>query len=149
MGLRNRLARARQELLRGLERLAPTCRFQVLVFNRQIEPLLANSQNRWLQADRETLRRIQEALLALPSSGGTQPGQAVKRALTGLRPQHIVLLTDSEDLDGKEITALTQGNGGQAKIHVVDLQWRPGPEGSSPLRRLAAWNQGTYRQAGW
>jgi hypothetical protein len=134
-------------LLRCLQELPASSWFQVLIFNSQVDLLLPTNRVAWLQTDPQTVQRVREALLSLAASGSTRPFPAVQRALA-LRPQHIILATDCDDLKAKEIADLTRFNEGRTRIHIIDLQWRPGPEGSGPLRQLAAWNQGSYRQAG-
>lgn len=147
MGWRNCLVQARAELLRSLEELPSSSSFQVLVFNRQVDLLLPASRNRWLQPDRNTVERVREALLSLAPSDGTQLCQAMKEALVW-RPQHIILVTDSDDLNAKEIADLTRFNAGRTTIHVVDLRWRPGQPGSLALQQLSLSNRGSYRHVG-
>jgi len=147
MGLKDALDRARNELLSSLASLPESSRFQVVVFNRQVELLLPASQGDWLQANPGTLLATRQALLSLVATGSTRPALAVHRALA-MRPQQIVLATESDDLSSAEIAELTRFNQGRTAIHIVDLQWRPGREGSGPLRQLAAWNRGSYTQRG-
>lgn len=146
MGWRNCLVQARTELLHSLEDLPTSSPFQVLVFNRQVELLLSDSRNRWLQTDRGTVQRIREALSSLAPSDGTQLFLAIKEALVW-RAQHLVLITDAEDLSVKEIMELTRFNAGRSRIHVLDMRWRPGQPGSLALQQLTLSNQGSYRQA--
>ncbi len=145
MGLRNGLIRAGEELLLCLGELPPSSRFQVLTFNRQVEMLLSASSLTWLQPNPATLQQVRQALLSLAPSGSTHHSQALQQALT-LRPHQIVLVTDSDDLTETEIAELTRRNGGQTAIHVLDLGWRGDGAGSRPLRQLAGWNRGSYRQ---
>ncbi len=146
MGLRNSLNRARNELLACLEGRSPSSLFQVLVFNRQVEFLLPQSQRNWLQPNPAALLAVRQALQSLQATGSTQLAPAVHLALA-LRPQHLVLATEADELTPAEIQELTRFNQGQTAIHVVDLQWRPDRNGSPPLRQLAAWNRGSYQKS--
>jgi hypothetical protein len=145
MGLRKSLVRACNEVLLSLKGLPATSRFQVLIFNRQVETLLPAATPAWLQADPATLQSVRQVLQTLTPTGSTQHGQALQRALVW-RPQQIVLATDSDDLSLAEIQALTRCNAGRSAIHVIDLGWRGEREGSLVLRQLAGSNRGSYRQ---
>jgi hypothetical protein len=145
MGLNQAWARAREELLVGLERLRPATRFQVIPYNRQAEPLWINGRRDLLPADVATRALVRDALLALQPAGGTDHVRALQRGLA-LRPDLLYFVTDADEFSQEEVNGITRFNRGGTAIHVLSLSPPGDNRPASPLRELARLNRGTYRQ---
>ncbi len=144
MGPNGALARARKELLISLARLPAGACFQVILYNRQAEPLAAGGRSGYLPADGPTREAVARALVATPAAGNTDHVHALRRGLF-LRPDALFLITDGDGLSDAEVLEATRRNGGRTAIHTVDTGPRRA-DPDSPLRRLAALNGGTYRR---
>jgi hypothetical protein len=144
MAMGHGLAEAQRELLSALERMPASTRFQLIAFNGAVEYLGSDSAAGLRPADELTLPRTRRALAGLTASGSTCPCLALKRGLA-LRPEALVLLTDSDQLTPREIQEVTAFNGGRTAIHAVVFHWRQENVAGTPLQQLAQRNQGTYR----
>jgi len=145
MGLHGALAAARAELLRSVQLLPETIKFQVFVFNRWAFPLLAHLPG-WLDPTPETLAAVAEALRNLPAEGGTDPRQALKYALSR-QPAVLFFLTDAGEFKADAAREITRFNGGRSIINVIELSTGL-TEGNDPaLETLARENRGVFHLA--
>jgi hypothetical protein len=144
MGLNGALARARRELLAGIAGLAPATRFQVILYNRQAEPLHVDGQSGYLSADESTLATVTREVEHVLATGNTDHARALKAALR-LEPDVLFLVTDADDLTDAQVREVTRLNNGRTAIHAIELSQHQESAGG-PLRRLAEMNGGTYRR---
>jgi len=145
MGLHGALAAARAELLRSIQLLPDTVKFQIYVFNRPAFPLLPQLPG-WLDPTPETLAAVAEALRNLPAEGGTDPRQALKYALSR-QPAVLFFLTDAGEFQADAAREITRFNGGRSIINVVELSMGL-TEGNDPaLETLARENRGVVHLA--
>ncbi len=144
MGFHGALARARREVLASLRRLPPTARFQVIAYNREAEPLSIDGRSDLLSADENTLRRVVDAVSALRAGGGTDHGNALRRAIA-LHPDVLYFLTDADDVSPDDVRTVTRLNGRRTVIHAIEVSGAASrPDG--PLHKLAADNGGTFQR---
>jgi hypothetical protein len=144
MGLHGALAAARQQLLASLEQLPATARFQIIVYNRTAEPVLAN-QPGLMPASRENLQRVATQLSTLTAEGGTDHPPALRRALA-LHPDVVFFLTDADDLTAEDLRAVTRLNPGRhTVIHAIELNTRNRDRPDMPMHVLARDSRGTYQ----
>jgi Lon protease-like protein len=144
MGPEGALGRARQELLASLARLPAGVSFQVILYNRQCEPLRIGGRSGFLPADQPTREALARELDRIAAAGNTDHFRALQ---TGLRlgADVLYLVTDSDDLSDHDVQALTRQNGGRTAIHAIELNRRRA-DADGPLQRLATQNGGTFRQ---
>ncbi|HLJ96353.1 MAG TPA: vWA domain-containing protein [Gemmataceae bacterium] len=140
MGVDGRLDTAKGELLKSLEQLASSIRFQVIPYNRHAEPLRINGQSGLTFATAEHKRTVAHLLEDIHAEGGTDHAGALKRALS-LGPEVIFFLTDADDLRAEDIRNISLLNHGRSVIHAIGF----GRGGSGSLNALAQTNQGIYR----
>jgi hypothetical protein len=144
MGLHGALAAAREEVLASLEQLPPTARFQVIVYNRTAEPLLA-SQPELMVPSPENKQRVALQLSTLRAEGGTDHLPALRRALA-LHPDVVFFVTDADDLTAQHLRAVAQLNPGRRTvIHAIELNLRNRNRPDMPMHALALDNRGTYQ----
>jgi hypothetical protein len=144
MGLNGALAAARQQLIISLEQLPPSARFQIIVYNRTADPLLA-SKPYLMAACPENIREVARQLADLPAEGGTDHLPALRRALA-LHPDVIYFLTDADDLTTDHLRAVAQLNSGrQTVIHAIELNTLNRDQPDLPMHRLARDNGGIYQ----
>ncbi len=144
MGLNNSLSAAIKELVKSLERLPPTARFQVVIYNRTPEPLLINGRTEPVSANAKNKRAVAAILQTLFAEGSTEHLPALKLALLW-QPDVIYFLTDAADLTAEQIRAVTLFNRGRSTIHAVQIGSAPRLDQQSPLQLLASQNRGVYR----
>ncbi len=147
MGLHGALATARQQLIASLEQLPATARFQVIVYNRTAEPLLAGQPD-LMTASPENRQRVALQLSTLTAEGGTDHLPALRRALA-LHPDVVFFLTDADDLTAEHLRAVTRFNPGRhTVIHAIELNTRNRDRPDMPMHVLARDNRGTYQAVG-
>ncbi len=144
MGLNGALARARRETLAGLARLPEGACFQVILYNRQAEPLRVGGRSGLLPADGPTREAVARELDRVAAAGNTDHARALRQGLL-LRPDVLFLVTDADDLSDRDVLEVTRLNAGRTAIHAVELT-RGRDDADGPLRRLAALNGGTCRR---
>jgi hypothetical protein len=144
MGLNHALDRAKDELLASLNSLPATTRFQVILYNRDADPLRINGQMNLLHVNSDVLRQVTEKVMAQRATGGTDHFKALSRGLV-FHPEALYLVTDADDLEPIVVQRITQMNRGRTVIHAIELNNRKAERLDSPLRQLAASNGGTYR----
>jgi hypothetical protein len=136
---------AKRELLLSLGQLPEAVRFQVILYNRQAEPLWLAGRTDLAPATSANKQGAAALIEALRAGGATDHLAALRRALA-LQPEVIFFLTDADDLTPSQIRAVTQQNRGRTAIHAIQLSRRSDGSGDdSPLSRLARDNRGTYR----
>jgi hypothetical protein len=143
MGFNGLLAAAVRELLVSVDRLAPTVRFQVVVYNDTAE-LVIPGQRELMPASPENLARVRTALAGLRAESSTAHLPALRLALS-LSPQVIYLLTDADDLTDDDRREATRLNRGRAVIHTVELNTANRGRADMPLQVLARENGGRYQ----
>lgn len=135
------LARVCAAVCDAIERLDAHQEFSVILFDNEPRSITGN---KLLPATRKNKMVTEQMLLQATASGGTQPYDAVIRALK-LSPGSIVVLSDG-DFDASDTLRITQFNHSKqhvVTIHTIGLQRR-----IETLRRLAEGNgQGTYTTA--
>jgi hypothetical protein len=140
MGLDGRLDRARRELAASLRRLPPTARFQVIAYNRTAEAILGGPQ--LLSAASDTIESVISMINSLPAEGTSEHAKALTKALS-LQPDVIYFLTDEDDLEMRDVLAVTRINHGRACIHALCVVPPAGSE--TPMQRLARENRGQFK----
>lgn len=145
MGLNGALGSARRELLASLDRLPETVRFQVILYNRQAEPLRLDGHWDLVPATAANRQRVAELVEALRAEGGTDHLAALRRALV-LQPEVLFFITDAAELTPQQVRTVTQQNQGRTAIHAIELSGAvSGSSADNPLSLLARSNRGTYR----
>ncbi len=140
MGVDGRLDTAKRELLKSLEHLTSSARFQVITYNRHAESLRIDGQYGLTFATAEHKRSVAHLLENIHAEGGTDHAGALKRALA-LSPEVIFFLTDADDLRADDILNISLLNHGRTVIHAIGF----GRGGNGTLNILAQTNQGIYR----
>ncbi len=144
MGPSGGLRAAREQLLASLQQLPPAARFQIIVYNRVAEPLLADRPS-LLPITPENLQRVAERLSGLLAEGGTDHLPALRRALA-LHPDVIFFLTDADDLTSDLLRAVARLNPGRHTIiHAIEMNPLNRDRPDMPMHVLARENGGTYR----
>jgi hypothetical protein len=147
MGPGGGLRAAREELLRSLQQLPTSARFQIIVYNRNAEPLLPDHPG-LLEATPDNIQRVAERLGRLLAEGGTDHLPALRRALA-LRPDVIFFLTDADDLTNDLLRTVARLNPGRRTIiHVIELNALNRDRMDMPMHVLARENGGSYRAVG-
>jgi hypothetical protein len=145
MGLNGTLDIVKRELLSSLSKLPADARFQVVFYNRQVEPLRIGADSGLHPVNADMVARLNRELSELRAEGGTEHLPALRAALA-LQPDAIYFLTDAGDLGPDTVRAVTQLNRGNTPIHVIELvrsrQWQAA---ASPLYKLAQTNRGAYQ----
>ena len=140
MGIDDRLAVARREILASLSQLAPGTRFQVVVYNRGFETLTLAGCRELVALSPQTLTELAAALTDLTPEGGNDHLPALQQAMW-MQPEVVCLLTDADDLTTEMVRAVHDLNHGKCVIHAVTI-------GSAPrlaMRALAAGNGGVCK----
>jgi hypothetical protein len=148
MGLNGLLTTAKEELLRSLERLPPTVRFQVIIYNRTAQPLRIQGRTGLAPATADSKRDAAAYLKELFAEGSSEHVRALKQALLW-EPDVIFFLTDAEStnaeaMSAEQVRAITALNH-RSVIHAIELSAFPHADAESPLQLLARNNRGTYR----
>jgi hypothetical protein len=141
MGLDGRLDRARRELAASLRRLPPSARFQVIAYNRVAEPLRLPGMYGLLPATPDAIEAAVATLNRLTAEGSTDHRKAVQDALA-LGPDVVYFLTDEDDLEARDVQAVTRLNRGRVSIHALCLV--PPAGGETPMAGLARNNRGLF-----
>jgi hypothetical protein len=144
MGLDGRLDRARRELADSLRRLPPSARFQVIAYNKAAEPIRIHGMDGLLPATPDAIESVIAAMNRLPAEGGSEHVDALTKALT-LAPDVIYFLTDEDDLELRDVQAVTRRNHGRVCIHALCLV---PPTEQSPMQSLARGNRGLFQVVG-
>jgi hypothetical protein len=144
MGLNGALAAARRELLASLDRLPADARFQVIVYNRTPEPLRLGGRTGLAFATPENKQQAAALLEGLTAEGSTEHLPALKAALA-LDPDVIFFLTDADDLQVGQVSAVTTINHGRTAIHAIELNTANRGREDMPLQVLARDNRGLYQ----
>jgi hypothetical protein len=144
MGLNGALPLAKHELMASLRRLPADARFQLLVYNRFAEPLVANGAHGLLSPSADVLERIAALLEPLRAEGGTNHLVALQRALQ-LQPEVIYLVTDGDDLSAEQIRTVAALNRSRAVINTIEIGYAPVNREAGPLEQLARQNGGVFR----
>ncbi len=139
------LEAAKRELLASLERLPAAARFQIIVYNRQAEPLHVGGRCDLLPACGENKSAVAALLRAVRSEGSTEHLRALRRALS-LQPDVIFFLSDANDLPPTQVRTLTLLNHGRCAIHTIEFGFGSRTQGEGALRTLAQSNGGVYRR---
>ena len=145
MGFHNALGRARREVLASLRRLAPSTRVQVIAYNREAEPLRIDGQYGLHVADEKTVSQVAEFVTALQATGGTNHGNALRRAVV-FHPDLIYFLTDADDVSLDDVRLVTRLANHHTVINTVEINGDRTSRAEGPLHKLAADNGGTYRR---
>jgi hypothetical protein len=142
MGLDGRLDRARHELADSLRQLPPTARFQVIAYNKAAEPVRVPGTYGLLPATPVNVAAAIVAVGSMPAEGGTDHRQALQTALA-LGPDVIYFLTDEDDLEPRDVQAVTRLNHNRVSIHALCLV--PPSGGEMPMQMLARGNRGAFK----
>jgi hypothetical protein len=140
MGVDDRLAVARREILASLGRMPPGTRFQVVVYNRGSEILSLTGKREMVALSPATLAELAAALEDLTPEGGNDHLPALQQAMW-MQPEVVCLLTDADDLTMDMVRAVREFNRGKCVIHAVTI-------GSAPrlaMQTLAAHNRGVCK----
>jgi hypothetical protein len=145
MGLAGRLDSARWQLAASLRRLPTSARFQVIAYNRSVEPVRVPGTNGLLPATPDVVESVIATVGRMPAEGSTDHAAALTAALA-LGPDVIYFLTDEDDLDLRDVQAVTRRNHGRACIHAICLTM---PTGETPMCVLARENRGQFLVRTW
>ncbi len=138
MGIDDRFALARAQILACLRQLPETARFQVVRYNRRVDTVAIEGKSGLVPVNARTIEQLASALEEMLPEGGNDHGPALRAALN-LEPDVICLLTDADDLTTQLVQTVTAWNRGRTAIHAVTV-------GSAPraaMQLLAAQNRGT------
>jgi hypothetical protein len=135
----DRLQRLKEELRESISMLNPRVEFFIIFFNDIAEPM---PSRRCVKATPKLIEQYLEWADSVPSSGGTDPSEAMAIALR-LRPSAVFLLTDGVFDSGSTLDVIKQLNKGRrTQINTIAF----GERGSEAvLREIAEQNKGTYR----
>jgi hypothetical protein len=144
MGLSGALPVAKRELMAGLDALPADCRFAVILYNRQAEPLGVGGPAGLLpatEANRTAVTRLVEGTRA---EGGTDHLAALRRAVA-LGANVIYLVTDADEMTAEQVRNVALLNRGRAVIHAIELNNDGDRAEETPLKLLARLTGGTHR----
>ncbi len=135
------IVQARESALMALERLQPTDRFNVLLFDSTTRSIFDES----VPATAANLDRARLVLQGMQASGGTEMFSALSRALAHSPKeehlQQIVFVTDGSVANEAALLALIHKQLGKARLFMVAI-------GSAPnhffMRRAAAFGRGSF-----
>lgn len=144
MGPSGALDRARRELTEALRALPPQTHFQVLVYNRVLQPLVP-SLTGMVPATPAHVALAIGSLEDLSAAGATDHPAALRRALA-LRPDVLFWMTDADDLRESDLPVLRRANQSGAILHVVELTRQTDDRSASTLTHLAQDHGGTHRR---
>lgn len=145
MGLDGRLDRARRELAESLKRLPPSARFQVIAYNRVVEPLRLSSGSDLVPATPDVITAAIEHVDRLAAEGGTDHVRSLSTAIA-LAPDVIYFLTDEDDLTASDVQSIVRLNHGRVCIHSLCIV--PPSRGNTPMQNMARWNRGQFKIVG-
>lgn len=135
--VKTRFQKVQLELVRAIQGLSPQQQFFVIFFNRRPIPMPASEL---LPATPENQRACQEWVNRAFADGDTDPGEALRLALTA-NPDVIYLLTDGQ-FQRRVGTQITRLNQERVKIHTLGFGRYAAAD---LLRDIAESNRGTYR----
>jgi hypothetical protein len=135
--VKTRFQKVQLELVRAIQGLSPKQQFFVIFFNRRAIPMPASEL---LPATPENQRACQEWVSQAFADGDTDPGEALRLALTA-NPDVIYLLTDGQ-FQRRVGTQITRLNQERVKIHTLGFGRYAAAD---LLRDIAESNRGTYR----
>jgi len=131
-----RLARAKQEIRRGVQAMRSPQQFLVIFYNDDPLPMPGGIP---VGASVDSARQMASWFQLIQPDGGTDPRGALAQAVA-LRPDAVFLLSDGEFPKGT-VEAVAKGNPRKVPIHCVDLS---GGAGGEHLRRIAKDSGGQY-----
>jgi hypothetical protein len=135
--VKTRFQKVQLELIRAIQSLSPKQKFFVIFFNRRAIPMPASEL---LSATPENQRACQEWVSQAFADGDTDPGEALRLALTA-NPDVIYLLTDGQ-FQRRVGTQITRLNQERVTIHTLGFGRYAAAD---LLRDIAESNRGTYR----
>ncbi|MBI5758786.1 MAG: VWA domain-containing protein [Planctomycetales bacterium] len=135
--VKTRFQKVQLELVRAIQGLSSKQQFFVIFFNRRAIPMPASEL---LPATPENQRACQEWVSQAFADGDTDPGDALRLALTA-NPDVIYLLTDGQ-FQRRVGTLITRLNQERVKIHTLGFGRYAAAD---LLRDIAESNRGTYR----
>jgi hypothetical protein len=136
------LQAAEEELLRALQSLQPTHKFQIIAYHHQCAYL---NRRELLPATEENKKMVAGFLGNLAAFGATEHELALQSALYH-EPDVIYLLTDGGDpyLTEGQIRKITKLAGSQTAIHCIQFGFGVLQSDNNFLSRLAAMNRGSF-----
>lgn len=135
----DRLQRLKEELRESISFLNPRVEFFIMFFNDTAVPM---PSQRCVKATPKWVEQYLDWADSVPSSGGTDPSEALAIALR-FRPSAVFLLTDGVFDTGSTLEVIEQLNKGR-RIQINTIAF--GEKGSETvLREIAEQNKGTYR----
>jgi hypothetical protein len=144
MGLSGAFRQAKRETAACLEHLPPDAKFQVVLYNRQAEPLRVNGSTNLLCAESAIVAEVEQRIENLRAEGATDHLRALKEAIH-LKPDVIFVVTDADGLTLEAVNVATRINLGKATIHCIEVATGSDDRGSTVFRHLAEANAGVYR----
>jgi hypothetical protein len=138
MGIDDRFALARAQILACLRLLPSTARFQVVYYNSRAETVSLDGKTGLVPVNARNTEQLANALEEMVPEGGNNDETALRAALN-LDADVVCLLTDADNLSKELVWRVTAWNRGRSAIHAVTV-------GSAPrdaMRLLAAQNRGT------
>ncbi|WP_428386411.1 VWA domain-containing protein [Mucisphaera sp.] len=133
---------ARFELIRTLRSLRPHETFYVIFYDNDAEPMPARAP---VRATPQNVERYIRWIREVSTGGGTDPTDALRLALTQLRPDTIWLLSDGS-FNVAVTDTITRLNPNR-RVHINTLAFR-NRSGETILRIIADENKGDYRFVG-
>lgn len=153
-----KLAAAKSQLLASLETLTDEQQFQVVFYNHGQFPMELVLPSR--DAQQRSLFRAQGVYAARSLNktltrqylGSVRADEGTDREaalMLGLKyePDVLYFLTDGDgvELDAKKRSRIKERSDGRTRIHCIEFGTGPAPTVRTPLKRLAADNDGLYR----
>lgn len=134
------LQRAKEELIKSLQRLPQGLEFQIIFFDDLHHTFPPGG---FAEVSEESLESAEQFISGIRSGGGTNVQLGMRRALGGTtRPDTVFLLTDGEFDPRTPEMIQTQNEDGQTRINTVAFVDRAG---EPLLRAIAAENKGDFR----
>ncbi len=140
MGPDGLLRRATEELLAAVGQLEGETRFQVVAYNGSATTPGPELRN----ATPESNTRLATWLAGLSAEGRSDHVAGFREALT-LRPSHLILLTDADDLDLREVKELAGLIDTNVRLDAFVFGDSLRPASESPLERLTGRHRGVVK----
>lgn len=138
-----RFKRAKDELVKSVNRLTPEQKFYVYFFNDRTFPLYDPKPAKGMQvANKTNKQRASAWIRSREPESTTNPNLALQQALE-MKPEVIFLLTDGELDDPLEVRQMIKKfNKSSVVIHTIAFE---NEEGAMTLEAIAKENNGTFR----
>ncbi|MDC0429382.1 VWA domain-containing protein, partial [Phycisphaerales bacterium] len=135
-----KLEALKRELIRSIESLSDSARFQVVFFSDGATTL----SNSWMRAGGTAVRRFQRKLAPVGTQGGTNPAPALHYAFTSLNPRPDVLFLLTDGQMPADVPAVIRGLNDSASMTQVNAIAFGQGSVVAPLQQIADENGGVF-----